>query len=154
MAQIRKGQLDEALLNYAVRDRITIGKDGKETIEKLLDHWKSTGGLENPRDHLIFTQTRSEARLINDRCQKERQGEKSRFFGLRSGQETIFNGDRVIFHEAYRPEGVENGMRGTVVGLNLATKQLTVLLDESPAETEGKSRRRKRFRISSRSHSD
>ena len=143
VADIRAGKIDEALLNYAERDRITIGKDGQETIEKLLDHWRQSGGLESPRDHLIFTQTRSEARLINDRCQKERQGEKSRFFGVRSGQETIYNGDRVIFHEAYRPQGIENGMRGTVVGANLATKQLTVLLDEPPAETDSKQSRKK-----------
>lgn len=94
--------------------------------------------MEHPRDHIIFTETRLEAKEVNRLCQQERlkesKGRNTAF--LTHHDEKFFVGDRVLFHKADRTRGVENGYRGTVTSLNRLTKTMRVRLDDPK---EGKS---------------
>ena len=135
---IREGRAAQALKSYKERGRVTVASTRQEAAQKLVEKWLESGGVERPREHVIFTETRLEAREVNRLCQQERlqkaNGRNKAF--LTHGEEKYFVGDRVLFHKADRTRGVENGYRGTVTSLNRVTKTLRVRLDDPK---EGKS---------------
>lgn len=131
---IREGRAEDALKNYAQRGRVTIGNDKQDTVSRLIATWAANGGVANPKDHVIFTQTRADAQLVNRMCQAERQR-----FGLNRdtscvciGDDKIYVGDRVMFQKAYRLAGIENGYRATVIAVNPISKKISVRLDQEP----------------------
>ncbi|MCY2987743.1 MAG: hypothetical protein NTY19_07755, partial [Planctomycetota bacterium] len=78
--------------------------------------------------------TRLEASVANRLCQAERQiaGTVSAR-GVQVGSQRICEGDRVLFHNSLRRHGVENGFRGTVVGVDSVLGNMTVRLDHEPS---------------------
>ncbi len=128
---LREGQGAKALELYAEAGRLTIGKNKLDTLRKLVAHWAETGGVKQPQDHLILTQTRREAQALNLRCQRERQAQRkvAQHGGVRVAEGYIYRGDRVLFHKSYRAAGVENGHQGTVLSVNPLTRRITVRLD-------------------------
>ncbi|MBX7165919.1 MAG: relaxase domain-containing protein [Pirellulales bacterium] len=139
---IREGKGDEALAIYAQQGRLTIGKNKLDTLHKLVDAWVAAGAIERPQDHLILTQTRREAQALNRRCQRERQAQQqvAQHNGGRVAEGTIYRGDRVLFHKAYRAAGIENGHQGTVVSVDPTTERLVVRLDHSVLTGRGDER--------------
>lgn len=139
VADIRDGKAERAVESYARRGRITIGQNRLDTIHKLVDQWVRQGGAAAPAEHFVFTQKRSEARLVNRLCQAERLAHLpyASKQGIAVDQERLYVGDRVLFHKPYRVAGIENGFRGTVLTLNPIRRTITVRLDEK--STQGKS---------------
>jgi ATP-dependent exoDNAse (exonuclease V) alpha subunit len=137
---IREGRAAEALANYEHRGRITIAKDRDAAIKEAVAKWVSNGGLKNPAESLIFTQTREEARYANFLVQQARQKRSAipQLVHVTVGQERIYAGDRVLFHTAYRPVGIENGFRGTVLHVDPIRRELTVELDRAPQNSPAK----------------
>lgn len=132
---IRSGRTAQALENYARRGRVTIGANRQDAIRKLVQAWAENGGARRPHDHSIFTQTREEAAFVNRLCQAERRdrGMLRSFASIRVDNERFYIGDRVLFHQAYRKAGIENGFRATVVAVNPVLRQITVRLDDAPS---------------------
>ena len=132
---IRHGDGKKALKNYAERGRIIIGKDRQATIQAAVKKWSDQGGARQPQDHRIFTSTRADAHVVNALCQAERHqlGQLRSLLPIRLGNVRIYKGDRVLFHMAYRPVGIENGSQATVIGINPALRQITVFLDGEPS---------------------
>ncbi|MBX9792571.1 MAG: relaxase domain-containing protein [Pirellulales bacterium] len=133
---IRYGEAKKALKNYAERGRVTIGADRDETIQKLIGVWAERGGAKTPQRHRIFTQTREDAHVVNQRCQakcKESRAVRS-VVGVRVGQHYFYKHDRVLFHKAYRAGGIENGYTATVLSVNPIRRSITVRLDQEPTK--------------------
>jgi conjugative relaxase-like TrwC/TraI family protein len=131
---LREGDAAAAVENYVQRGRLTIGRNRRETIDKLVKKWIANGGAERPQDHFAFCETRAETRLINRLCQKARLDRQRlpSLLSVRAGDDRLYRGDRVMFHVACRPLGIENGYRGTIVAVNPLRGQITVRLDRKP----------------------
>lgn len=128
---LREGKGSEALKLYAESGRLCIGKNKLDTMRKLVNAWTEAGGIKRPQDYLILTQTRREAQVLNQRCQRERQAKRqvAKHGGVRVAEGMIYRGDRVLFHKAYRAAGVENGHQGRVLSVNPLTGRITIRLD-------------------------
>ena len=129
---VREGRAAQALKSYQQRDRVTVATTKQDAARKLVEKWRESGGVERPREHVIFTQTRLEAKEVNRLCQQERLKKAGRLNPsyLQHHEEKFFVGDRVLFLKADRTRGIENGYRGTVTSLNRLTKTLRVQLDD------------------------
>ncbi|WP_437190998.1 MobF family relaxase [Planctomicrobium sp. SH527] len=136
---IRAGDIEQAFRNYAERNRIHVGENRRETIEKLVEHWSASGGTKRPADHLIFTQTRAEAAEANHQCQAARlkAAKTPHLIFVRHGEEKFYRGDRVLFHAPERRLGIENGYRGTVVSVDPIRRELKVRLDHQSQTING-----------------
>ena len=133
---LRDGKAAAALENYASRDRLLITSNRRRAEQTLLSRWAKSGGLKHPADNFIFTQTRAEARQLNRQCQqlRQREGRVASDQCAVVGEQRYFRGDRVMFHEADRSRGIENGYRGTV--LNARRDLLVVRLDREVSAAE------------------
>ena len=131
---VRLGNVEAAISNYAARGRVIVGEDRQETAEKLISHWSRAGGARSPHEHMIFTQTRAEAKALNEMAQRERIN-KRRVTGRRVkfGQSSFYPGDRVLFHKPLRKYGIENGYRATVQNVDPIRKLLQLRLDRKPS---------------------
>lgn len=135
---VRDGNAEEALANLNKRGRVTIGKDRSDTIKKLVEAWVKNGGELRPQDNFVFVQTREDARTINGLLQQRRLQRQilPRLASVIADRQRIYRGDRVMFNVPCRALGIENGYRGTVVGINPALGRLTVKLDREPNQTD------------------
>lgn len=144
---IRKGESMAALKEYSRRGLVEVGADREDAIQRLISTWSLAGGKSTPKDHVVFTQTRAEAMLVNRLCQHERlkhvRASQRRQF-LKVGKTRYHVGDRVLFNQPYRQRFVENGYRGTVSGVSKVTGKITIRLDVEPSE---KNRRRGASRV-------
>jgi conjugative relaxase-like TrwC/TraI family protein len=129
--QFRAGGARPALQNYAERGRLVVAKDRGEAIHQLVDAWTAGGGAKQPEKHVIFTPTRSEAQVANRFCQAERieQGAIDRSRALRHGDDLLCAGDRVLFHKNVFADGIRNGYRGVITGVDRLRGRLTIRLD-------------------------
>lgn len=132
---LRNGRINESLQSYAERERVTIGENRQETIEKLVDTWSQQGGARDPVKHMVFTHTRAEADYINQLCQAKRLEQPlwKPLLSAKLGEDRFYTGDRVLFHSPLRKYGVENGYRGTVVGVDPIRREIKVRLDQEPS---------------------
>jgi ATP-dependent exoDNAse (exonuclease V) alpha subunit len=142
---LRKGDVALAIQQYAERDRVTVGTGLRDTLQKLAASWSENGGCRRPAEHMIFTQTRAEAREVNRLCQKRllQSLRAVPLLSVRHGQDKYHLGDRILFHQASRWQGIENGYPGTVIAVDPILRRLTVKLDQEPsaaAKAKGASR--------------
>ena len=130
---LREGKADEAISNYDRRDRVVVGKDRRETVEQLVRTWAASGGVTKPEEHLIFTNTRQEAQVVNQLCQAERQKagtiDASRRIAVGNG--FLYEGDRVLFQKNVYEYGIRNGFRGKIISVNPMLGRITVELEPS-----------------------
>lgn len=135
VADLRCGQVDEALRNYAERGRVTVGSTRSDTLNQLVDSWSREGGCRRPADHMILTQTRADADEINRLCQRQRLKSCRAVPVIRLTRNGVrFHiGDRVLFHQVVRGLGIENGYRGTVIAVDPLLRRLKVRLDQTPS---------------------
>jgi conjugative relaxase-like TrwC/TraI family protein len=131
---LREGQARAALENYAQRGRLVVGKNRADTIRRLVAQWAEVGGVRRPKECIIFTQTREEAVAINALCQtaRRRAGRNSRLQQLSIDGTRYAKGDRILFHEALRTHGIENGYFGTIRRVDVLKRTVTVELDGPP----------------------
>jgi conjugative relaxase-like TrwC/TraI family protein len=135
-AAIREGRAGEAVKSFADRDRLIVMKDKKNTIERLVRDWSQHGGVKVPAQHVIFTQTRDEAKIVNRLCQRQRltQGLSDESRSVTVGGERLCQGDRILFHKQRFADGIANGHRGTILQTNALLGRLTVQLDGREGE--------------------
>lgn len=126
---IADGNVEKALALYAEKGLLAVGK-GMQVVERLVRDW-AIDGVKNPKSNLIFVGTNDEARTVNDLCQKERLKSSpwKSIVSLRVGEQEFYVHDRVLFTSKHDGIGVLNGDLGTVKGVDIFKKQMTVELD-------------------------
>jgi conjugative relaxase-like TrwC/TraI family protein len=129
--QLRHGNARAAIANYAERGRLVVAADRTQALEALVKTWSERGGIQAPEKHVIFTPTRAEAEAANRLSQRAREaaGRVDKYDSLRNGDGIICRGDRVLFHKNVFADGVRNGYRGEVIGVDRFRGKLTILLD-------------------------
>ena len=135
--KLREGQAKPALTSFQERDRLVTAKDRGAAIDALVNSWAEQGGASRPAEHVIFTPTRAEAQVANRFCQAERQerGELDRARSLRHGDDILCAGDRVLFHKNRFADGIRNGYRGIITGVDRFRGRVTIRLDgDKPRE--------------------
>ena len=121
VGQLREGKgIAEALKSYAQRGCLTVAKDKSMAVSQLVKTWAASGGKKRPQEHVIFTETRAEADVINRLCQRERAKalKINPLTRVRVNGQSFHIGDRVIFKERLAQYSIENGYRGKVVRMN------------------------------------
>jgi hypothetical protein len=113
------GDAKLALNLFAECGQLKISATQEKTTERLIDDWKSSGGVDKPKDHVIVVATNREVQRYNDLVQRElaQAGKLDLSQPVKVGEETIYPGDRILFTEKSRKLGVENGDRGVLVGV-------------------------------------
>ncbi len=131
---LRSGRVDKMLESYVRRGLLTVAKDRTQAVQKLVTAWSKDGCAKRPEQALILTQTREEARYVNRLCQQDRQldGQLGRQ-SVRLHGAKYHVGDRVMFHQALRRKGIENGFRATITAIHPVTREITMKLDRTPS---------------------
>ncbi len=130
---VRAGKIKEAMENYLSRGRLSITDTRHDAAKKLIAEWSDNGGISDPRRHSIFTETRREAQVINKLCQEARvaTGQCDNQAAAKLGDTRFFKGDRVLFNEADRTAGIQNGYRGEVLSVDETKNSMRVRLDQA-----------------------
>ncbi len=131
---IREGKTKEALQDYLERGRLFVAADRSEAAKQLVDEWSKDGAIKDPKGSIILTQTRAEAKELNQYCQLSRllSGALSKKLVM-VGTERIHERDRIMFHKPFRLRGIENGFQATVVRIDRRRREVTICLDRKPA---------------------
>ncbi len=139
-----EGKSEQALRNKAEQGHVNVSKSEKAAISALVNDWKKRGAR-SPSKHQIFVNTNDQRKAVNQKCQDARLGLVKRKLGVwlknHEGQR-LYLGDRVNFRETIicqqpktllsskRNERIRRGEFGTIIGINLLTKSLTVRMDD------------------------
>ena len=136
------GMPQAALKSYAERERLVVGEDRANTMERLVADW--CRDKTDLKEKLILSSTNRQAATLNQLCQEERhrRGELGReCLAVRDGAE-VHAGDRVLFRRNDKRFGVHNGDLATVIEVTTADKSarragesVTVKLDSGEAVT-------------------
>lgn len=123
------GDVDKALRAYADRGLVELAKDRQGARQRLLASWRRQG-VERPQDHVIFSATRNETRLLNRAAQQARlQAGKLGNVAVQVGDQELRAGDRVLFTKRSPTFKVENGSTGTVAMVEPGRRQVVVDVD-------------------------
>ena len=125
------GQTQKALKHFLDQGQLHVADDREHARQALLNDWKTTGGLTNPKDQLIFTGTRLDAAILNRQIQADRirTGCISGLQSVTVGKDNIHQGDRVLFTKNAKAMGLQNGMLATVSHVNAPLGTITVQID-------------------------
>jgi len=138
---VRDGRGAEAIKNYADRGLVTVGKDRRDAIQKLVETWAKEGGARRPEDVTVYVQTKREAAEVNRLCQAQRlkAARTPHLVYLKNGHERYYRGDRVMFHKPNRAYGgIENGHKATVISVDPIRSEIKIRLDRMPTKTFGR----------------
>jgi len=111
------GNAEVVIKSFAESGQLKISATQDKTAERLIADWKRSGGVEQPKDHVIVVSTNREVTRYNDLAQQELlgAGKLDMKHRVQVRDEVMYPGDRVIFTEMSRKLGVENGDRGVLV---------------------------------------
>jgi ATP-dependent exoDNAse (exonuclease V) alpha subunit len=131
--QVRDGFTKQALESYLRRDLLMVTESRSDSARRIAKAWADQGGALHPKDHIILTETRREARSLNRICQAKRlsTGQLDPSSHLTADDNRFYRGDRILFLKPMRLRGIENGSRGTIVSINPSTGDTKVLLDHA-----------------------
>lgn len=121
VAMLRAGKgIEKMLQGYAERGCLTVAKDKSSAVNQLVKTWAANGGKKRPQEHVIFTETRAEAEVVNRLCQRERLKSLKimPLVRVRINGQSFHLGDRVKFNEPLGKYSIRNGYRGKVVRIN------------------------------------
>lgn len=112
------GKTGAALSAYQERSFVTQASSEAEALARLVNDWRSKGGIERPDKQIILAPTNSVVDELNLLAQAQRlQAEALAPECLECGNVRYFVGDRVIFTLNDRQLGVWNGDSGKVEGI-------------------------------------
>lgn len=133
-ALLRRGSTESMLKVYGDRGKLIVSRNKEESAKALVRAWADAGGAIRPKDHLVFAQTRTEAKALNRLCQSERLQSQRRpnLKSVNFEGERFMTGDRVLFHQRLRAQGVQNGHQGTILSVSPLLNRITVRLDHAP----------------------
>lgn len=146
---VREGDIETAISAFVKRGRIKVLATREGAMNALVRAWTKSGGVDAPGDNLIYAETRSDVRSINDRCQKQALAKGNRPGGwikltprVEIDSRSFNVGDYVRFSEPIYEYGILNGYRGKLVsiGRHQGSVTLSIRLDSkhSPAKAHGR----------------
>ena len=121
--QFRQGKAEQALVEFARKDRLFVGADRNEAINRLVFDWSRS--ILNPidmRKSLAFAGMNNDVRELNKRMQAKRVA-----LGQLGSQSVEVNGydfhigDRIMANRNYSPLALQNGAMGFVTKLENKT---------------------------------
>jgi nucleoside-triphosphatase THEP1 len=114
-----RGDAKLVLNLFAECGQLKVSENQDKTAERMIEDWKNSGGMEQPKDHVIVVATNREVERYNDLAQRELSlaGKLDLRQPVKVGEETMYPGDRILFTEKSRKLGVENGDRGVLIGV-------------------------------------
>ena len=134
-AHVREGGIDKMLESYAERGRLTVARNRTDAANQLVSEWVKDGGVKEPQKAFVLTQTKAEAKQVNQLCQAARRFESATSSKSAVIQNQIYYvGDRVMFHWKIHEKGIENGYQGEITGIDKLKKTVTFRLDHEPNE--------------------
>ena len=104
---------------FAECGQLKISATQEQTTTRLIEDWKSSGGVDKPKDHVIVVATNREVQRYNDLAQRElaQAGKLDLSRPVKVREETMYPGERVLFTEKSRKLGIQNGDRGVLVAV-------------------------------------
>ena len=149
---LRQGHADQALANLHARGRVHLVPHASTAVKEVVhawDHHRRQRGLEGVK--IVTDTSNATIDTLNSLCQARRDqaGELSwpsvELVNHSAGRrERVWFGDRVCFIRPYRTadgEQVANGTAGTITGVDLLLRRVTVACDDGrqvPVELEGR----------------
>ncbi len=128
--ELAVGEAESALAKFASRGLLQVQDDRDEAIEALVNDWEAAAE-KDLEETLIFVGTNFEGREVNQLCQQRRLEAGHLSDEVLEVEDSEFRvGDRVLFTKGEKLLGLENGMVGTVVGLNKKQQSLMIRLDD------------------------
>ncbi len=117
--KLSRGEAEEVVKGIASEGNLHVASDRTKAEEKLVRDWSHQGGAHSPRDHLMFAGTNQEVDRLNALAQQRRlnEGEIQARRGIKIGEATIYQGDRIIITKKNRKLGLENGDQGEVIAI-------------------------------------
>ena len=73
---LARGEVRAAFRNYQKRGLISMSKDRRQAISRLVSEWSNSGGIKSPDRHVILVPTNADRILLNAECQKRRMRER------------------------------------------------------------------------------
>ena len=118
-----EGNPGAALKSYAERDRLILGDDLADTMQRLVAEWRRD--KTDLKEKLILSSTNHQAAVINRLCQWERQkhGELALKSVTVAEGAKVHSGDRVLFTRNDKRLSVNNGDLGTVIKVRTADEE-------------------------------
>lgn len=111
--------------------QLHVAKDRAKARAALIDCFAKSGGLHDPRSHLILTPTNAERRFFNAVVQETRR--RHGLLGKRAAKVRpgvrLLTGDRVVFKQNSHRLQVRNGQFGTVLKVGLTRRAVLVATD-------------------------
>ncbi|MBI1827319.1 MAG: relaxase domain-containing protein [Planctomycetes bacterium] len=127
---IRQGEAEKALSNFAGRDRLRVEDTRAAALRRLVSDWANREAIK-PAESLIFCGTNREAAEINRRCQAERAERASlnlsRSVDLQNGKAYV--GDRVLLLKNSAKLGVNNGQTATIQTIDALERKVQLAVD-------------------------
>jgi len=144
------GRTAEGLELFKQHRRLTVAPDREKARERMVADWLQAGGARDPGSHLMLASTREDVFRLNQMAQARRMElgllrgfrvratPRSLYLGtphVKSGGETIFEGDRVMLGRNFtwtsgkRRVEVKNGQLGLVTRIDQVKDEISVLLD-------------------------
>ena len=122
------GHANAAFAAYQERKLVAEALTEPEALARLINDWRTRGGIHNPASHVILAPTNNVVDELNLLAQAQRLQEQILApQAVDSGGIRYFVGDRVIFTHNSREFGVWNGDTGTIQGIK--DGKLVVSLD-------------------------
>jgi len=117
--RLAEDQTTEVVQDWARDGSLKVAENRQQAETQLVSRWAAEGGIQSPKDHVIFVGTRREVDRYNDLAQQQREeaGAIDTSRSTRVGDELLCVGDRVIFEKKSRQDRLENGDMGTVTAI-------------------------------------
>jgi ATP-dependent exoDNAse (exonuclease V) alpha subunit len=138
LAQLRNGEVGEAIETYRQRGRVSVGQNRHDTMERAVADWyrhvATTGDLTSG---LLIAHSNDTVADLNQHARSLLHA-ANRLSGpaLETGEMTFQAGDRILCRRNQSRLGVLNGDLATVTDIDPENRSLTVCLDRDPATRE------------------
>ena len=127
--KVGRGEAAEALKMFAEHGQLHVAPTPAETQLRLIERWKQHG-IRNPGDHLILAATNAEVAELNRAAQAaRREAGRLGYRWVKVGDETIREGDRILFTDTNKRFGLVKSEFATVEHIELLSRRMTVLID-------------------------
>jgi ATP-dependent exoDNAse (exonuclease V) alpha subunit len=124
-----KGDAKEALSAYAERGLVSVKDNPNEARTALIDSWKQEG-VNDPKNNVIIASTNLDVSILNEKAQGARFAARElKGDALIVKNTKLFEGDRVLFTQNSKRDGVANGNLGTIEKIDHRNKSIKVQLD-------------------------
>lgn len=128
--QFSQGDSEAALKAYADRGLLKVSKDRDAAISEVVADWSKHGGVDRPKDNLMFAATKKDVAALNQHAQRARQEAGLLGKGVTVNGERIHEGDQIRFTRNSKVYDVRNGHLGVVVKVGSLSKVITVKLED------------------------